>query len=958
MRFTRLYLTAAITVLSLSSAYAQRMATYALKVTNAPYTEITDGTPVPVEDTESDFKNLVIDGSGEAHYDEFTGKGFDIGFDFNYNGKKMRRFMISTDGYLLLGEEGATMSSSCPTNPFLIFDNDKDNNLIGIIPISEVYGIPETRLSYKLEGTAPERCLVVQYKDLVITDRFGWELNDTVQIQFRLYEATGNLSITCNGFQPGEEVSMNYMSMKIGILGDVGDRLMLTDFSSGNTTTDDRLISWSQTAYPADGTTYTFVAPLPCVTPATQPTGLTLYATTKKISGSFKPAEDADHYLVLATTDEALNDTPADGVAYSEGETIGNATVLAATENTTFGCGDILEGKTGYNVFVMSYNAKCSNGPVYYTTAPLTAAITTMGDAPKELNAVCKDANTLSISAAAADGEQVIVALSDTTSRMRAGRFIDYEGIFGTPAGICAAGDELAEGGRVLYVGPASEFEASDLLPGKMYFVKAWATDGKGSYSSEAVTVPVYTAAYLPWDGQIANMAINKAPAGWTWKGTFSAIRDGYLQGDMTADGENAAEMWIETPDIYMPERGTRLFADFSLKSGSSKFNFEEGDVLKIQVTDGTGYKDIAVYDKDNLPTPASGTSPYTWTFTDYAGSKARIRFYIQSAKSTTLILNAISAIAKPECDYPVDVKAENTADGKAVVTWEQQGNETAWEVSYKKSKDEEWGEPESVTAREFAMDNLDSYTAYDVRVRAVCSETSRSEWSETCTFTSKLYVPFLMTIEELVKEPEGWNTYTGVLADPTEMKNGYDFTYYSSTGSLYFSAYDENCNSWYVSPELTLDADTEYEMTFDITTSRRSSYRTPSTDNSISIVVAADGENFYSKDVVRTITYDEYKDEETDYSFTIPVKGYDGKVRLGIYVASETGVPLSFYINSIGLSEKVADSIGRPAVETTADAAETVAVYNAAGQRTDRLQKGINIVRRADGKTVKVMIK
>ena len=960
----KLYISAVVALLSCGSAYAQKMDTYGVQVTNGTYQDLTGATVIPVEDTGEDFNNIVIDGTGTTNYDEFTGQGYPIGFDFSYNGKKMNQFMVGTNGYILLGKD--EVSASCTTNPFLIFDKDEDKDLVGIIPISKVYGLPETKLCYKVEGAAPNRSLVVQFKNLGVEKRMTWEeeIADTVNVQFRFYEESGNLSITCSGFEPWAGADMSNLSLKIGILGDIGDRLMLTDFASGATTTRDQLISWRNDVYPAEGVTYTFVAPQPCVMPTTQPTQLALNSTSNTISGTFAPVSDADRYLVLATKQATLDEMPADGVRYAEGDKLGQATVAAYTAMPQFATSELFESASEYNVFVISSNAQCSNGPVYNLQNPLKGTVKTMGEAPKSLTVGNVDANEVSLSVETNEGSQVLVAATDSVLKLSSGLIINYDGEFGTPQGTYKVGDEIEGGGRVVYIGPSGNFTAAGLVPGKMHVFSAWSTDGNGNYSSEATRANAITAAYMPWDTEIENMALRTEPAGWKYQGTFTKERDGYIKGSSEDNNAEGTDIWLETPYIYLADRANRVFATMTVEEQDSwdSFKFEDGEYLKIQVSrDGTEYKDIAVLDKDNDPgfVSSASLSKFVWTFSDYAGQKATLRFLLHSTRKANFFISSLTAMQKPECDYPVNLKATDVKDKQATITWASQGNESAWEVSTKLSTDEEWSEPVRVTERSYTMEDLGSYQTYDVRVRAVCSETSSSEWSEPLSFKSNLYVPFLITMADETVAPQGWASCTGALADPTVLEEGSDFYFnYYDVGSLSFSNYDDVCDSWYVSPQVDLEAGKDYEFTLDISTNYWTSYGTPSTDNKLMLVVSKDGETFRTDDVVRTVEYDEFKDENTAYSFTAPVKGFDGKTKLGIYVKSTTGSPISFDIVSVGLKEKVADGISDATVGNGTSDSKPVAIYNAAGQRTDRLQKGINIVHNADGSTRKVLVK
>lgn len=943
---------------SFTQVNAQKMIAYDMQISNTPYEEITDGNALTIEDMEKDFTGIVYDGSGAANYSSFTAAGFPIGFDFSYNGQTMNQFLIASDGYIILGKD--EVSASVPMNSFFVFNNQDDKNVLGMTSISGAYGLPQTQISYKTIGTAPERVLVVQYKNLGIIDRtFSGTLADTVQVQLRLYEATGNLSISLNGFEPSAEANMDLVSVKMGIKGDIGDKLMLSDFTSGQTTTNDQMIAWRHETFPADGTVYTFIAPEPCNTPTTQPTDFKFSAATTSLSGTFTPAEDADHCLVLATTDTELTEMPADKTEYTVGSALGNAIVVAATDGNQFNSGDILTGSTTYNLFAMSYNSRCLDGPLYNTNSPVTATIRTLAGPPAAINIVNADRDVIEFNVEAADNSPVLIAMSDSVVTMKSG-MTRNEGAFGTPSGIMNVGDAWeTEGGKVVFVGvPDGNIRLEGLEPGHQYFIKAWSTDGNGNYSSEAIERCVYAASDLPWTTNFENTMLMDHPLGWTSNGgSWMINRDRNVEGTIdTADPENGTVAWVETPDMYMGALGGRMFVSLSM-TGSSKWT--EKDSLAVQISsDGVNYKDIAVFDINNKEDIGSSMRPFTYTFEECAGEKVRIRFYARSTQATTLAIGKLSIIEKPACDYPVNLKFDSAEGTSATVSWESQGDEDAWEVNYRLYGTEDWGEAHIARERSYTLTDLDSYATYEVRVRAMCSETSHSDWTETLLLKSALRIPFEINFRNEVIKPVGWRPCKGKLEDPIVLEDNNDFYYsnYYGEPSLEFSHYGDNCSSWYVSPQLDLGTAKEYEMSLNMITSYYSSSVEPATDDEIRFMIAADGEQFTSNDCLRLIKHDEYAKEGTEFTFTAPVKGFNGKVRLALLVTNTAGTPLGFEVVKIGLKEMVPDNINGI---NGADGSKAIeGIYTIDGRKMNGLRKGINIIRFSDGETKKVVIK
>lgn len=134
------------------------------------------------------------------------------------------------------------------------------------------------------------------------------------------------------------------------------------------------------------GPVYRTVSPLtgsiatanpPCNAPASQPTSLSFSGiTTSSISGSFTPTA-ASGYVVLMSTSSSLTQQPVNGVSYTGGTTLGNATVINNSANS-FTASSLISN-TGYYFFVFAFNnTSCTGGPVYVTNSPLTGLQNTL----------------------------------------------------------------------------------------------------------------------------------------------------------------------------------------------------------------------------------------------------------------------------------------------------------------------------------------------------------------------------------------------------------------------------------------------------------------------------------------------------------------------------------------------------------------------------------------------------
>lgn len=116
----------------------------------------------------------------------------------------------------------------------------------------------------------------------------------------------------------------------------------------------------------------------------TQPTNLFLNASSSNISGNFTMASsNPTGYIVLRSTGLPPNTLPADGVFYSNGQSLGNATVVTTSGSNNFSDGSLSSGTTYYyNIY--SYNYLTSYD--YYTTSPLQGiAATDVSSTPTSL---------------------------------------------------------------------------------------------------------------------------------------------------------------------------------------------------------------------------------------------------------------------------------------------------------------------------------------------------------------------------------------------------------------------------------------------------------------------------------------------------------------------------------------------------------------------------------------------
>lgn len=911
------------------SVQAQSVTNYSMTYESGTFTPLTDAT-VLESGSLDDYNNKMYDGTSSTPSQTATGAGYSLGFTFTLGNDTFTNFIVNTNGYIILrnsGDEDYDAGYSAGSTYY----NAK--NMVSALATA-AGSSDSTKISYKVEGEEGNHVLTVEFLNV---DGYGYSVYGSpytvYSVQLKLYEDGNKVQVVYGPCSLNPDNSYGSTSFYVGIYKDGSSQDLIAkggSWDNDETTTYYGGMSmgpYSTPETPATGTTYTFAPPLPCVAPETQPTNLKLGATSSSVSGSFN-ATVADQYLVLlsngALTSEA---NPADGVQYNSGDSLGNAIVVQMSADSTFTYSGNVKGGTEYTVTVFAANTKCSGGPDYRLDEPLSSKVTTLPGAPDTLALADADSTQLVLTAKAIKDANVVVAYSDHLGTSSYGSQL-AEGDFGTPSGDLKSGDEINGGGKVVYVGEGSDNIAiGDLQPGKLYHFKAW-TKQDTTYSSTALTASAFTASKLPWDADLNSLPTQTAPLGWnvgpahsdrgwvvdkdnSWGATDTTP---FLQNYGFEGGEGGVETWLETPYIYLSDIANRLIFELRLVSAegyysSDPYTWNDSDSVTIQATtDGKTYTTVSALGKNDLPefTDVNSFKKLYTTFYELAGKKARLRIGFKLYGKATITLRNIKVEEKGQCDYPINVAAvDSTIVGdEAAIDWTSQGDENAWEIQYKKNSTDTWKDAPSVIVQEhpYKLTGLDGKTVYDVRVRALCSETQHSSWSDVAQFTSGLAVPFTEEFANEETDP-GWKSMRGKLGTPSELTEGGLWTWekdYYETAAHYnasYSDYTQEADDWYVSPKFDL-GDGSWKDTATVQFNF-SSYAIHATDYSVYLVVAKDGENFNAADTVLAL---HNADLKSDTLYTVPLEGYTGKIRLGVLLSYSGGTIRYLTLTSVGV--------------------------------------------------------
>jgi hypothetical protein len=247
----------ALGLIGAGSAQAQ-VSTYSFAVAAGTYTDLgTSGTAIGAA-------------QGVTSNDDDTSNELPIGFNFTYNGTTFTRFMFNTNGFIKLGTAGMTGPSSdalfattrtgTTTNVFSS-TNAADINIISATNTDWNAGTG-VEFRYALAGTAPNRTLTVQWKN--VADDWGTQQYTAANFQIILTETSNTVQIRHGVWTPLTPLATtnSFISSAAGLKGASGNVRSLSKASSTS--------ALSATAGTSTASTWSIARPLSSTTaPAT-----------------------------------------------------------------------------------------------------------------------------------------------------------------------------------------------------------------------------------------------------------------------------------------------------------------------------------------------------------------------------------------------------------------------------------------------------------------------------------------------------------------------------------------------------------------------------------------------------------------------------------------------------------------------------------------------------------------
>ena len=592
-------------------AMAGNIPQYKVSKGGTPYTEITDGTALAMT-----FNgNAVLFATGGMFYgSEVTRPGFPIGFDFRLGGQLFDQFGITNNGDIFLGKGEVAYG----TTAFRL----------GMSTLT--CGLYKAEVSYKTEGEEGQRILTIQYKDAVLNETT--KNKGKYNLQLRLYEADGKIEMAFNE----TETCYGLGGFVTGLRGfDDDDTLLITaagldkpvsisPWSKGGILEADSYINWDSNDYDNDySPVFVFTPDNNTVAPKGAPQNLSVEQKEDNVLISCLRGADAKTTVVLISEQPFTdNDLPVDGETFRAGQDskgnwptkFGNATAVyyGNDEEISLTVPGLEAGKT-YYICAISANGY----PAYNREGRAEQVLASSQAAPEGLRVSSNSADELNIYCKA-DYPVIIAATTEGRKEYGAG----YAGVFGTPAADVSVGDELPNGGTVVYVGEPGNTVKVDALPNALTFFRAWTVDGDrvSATYADGTGIPLPS---FPYEPHVENYPLGERLWGWTHSNgeEFVPLERAYGHDRaICATSIDDTEYTLRTP-FFTSYRDMTLTFDFAMETEKEAAVGEEGQVMMQGFEPGhfdeTGYfhilsgdnvlKDITEYNGTMKTVPRTG---------------------------------------------------------------------------------------------------------------------------------------------------------------------------------------------------------------------------------------------------------------------------------------------------------------------------------------------------------------
>ena len=673
-------LVAAFAVSAPLLCYSGNIPQYQFSLDGTPYTEISDGTDISC--SWSSEGTITIFPNGVETPNALNSQGFPIGFDYKFGGQTFDQFVVTSSGNVYLGKGSV--------------DYGGDAFRIGMSPI--MHGLYRANISYKTEGSEGSRICTIQFKNAILKE--STTNKGKYSLQIRIYEADGKAEIAfseletlyqSNGFDTGisgwdNEDGLQLTGKTINP-NNPSKPITVSSKTRANMLEADSYINWDSDDYDKYYKPVFVFTPVSDTTAPSGVPGLDVTQSGSVLNVSATRADGSDATVVLYSESPFTDaDMPVDGETFRAGAKFGNATTLyyGNKDNMSLEITGAQPGKT-YYVRALSVNGY----PAYNRTNPAEKVFATTQAAPSALRITPQSTTSISFDVNASDN--VIVA---ATSEKLSGYQKGYVGTFGTPSVDAKVGDEIAGGGKVVYVGqPGSS--TIDCGENRMMYLRAW-TVRNGVLSATSIDAAGVPTPTFPYEPGIENYPTGVALQGWTaTDNQFMPLPRAY-KGDMaivakTGVDDNGKQIEVSLTSPSLPlDTSVKLTFDFAMETARDASATEDssvaipqgsdpgkfGDTGYLQIYGGnTLYKTVNSYSGTMVSagsgTNEDGSSSYESVEVDMAavGNDGYISFRFSVPSFSTLYIKNIKIertgeVPQAPADAPTDLAVDEDRSG------------------------------------------------------------------------------------------------------------------------------------------------------------------------------------------------------------------------------------------------------------------------------------------------------
>ena len=629
--------------------------------------------------------------------------GIPFGFDFKFGGRVYDKFVVSGQGYLILGEKESQEVAIAGTNLQLSIGIAP---WVGIATNDPVFGLDGTKISFKKEGTSPNASLTVEFSGLAYLSE---TVSQTFNYQITLNENESTIEMLFDGFTVPEDAFQWYLGMKDGF-GSTHYRSPEGDEGKEWSETSKSAAVWCGGTSFEEGTLYRFSLPGECQAPTEHITEVVLspFSEEMTIDVFVDTTGYAEGYLILGS-DKPIEGS-LDGSEYALGENVLGAEVVAVgsldefdnprptmpNSRTHFSfTHEGLEPNTTYYYAAYLYNFQCTN--TKYTQA-FTSQAKTRPDRPDSLEIASIDLDMMTFLVDAQEENEILIAVTTAKGVDYTGVNRIYLGNFGLPGDTMEAGDTIwkeetvntltGETRRypalVLYAGPTvADLDIPvQLEDNTIYYFGAFTKGEDGKYSSTFAPACGITPAQIPFTDNFQNMSTAEDNPFIGWNGTegfelmlsgrYPDVEDGSATATFDANEPgNHQEAVLVLPPLDFPTDSNVLFhVSYSLDSWD--LTLAEGDsiVFELSVDGGNTFEKLrAVHYQTAKPYPSD------IIVSGHAGAKQailRVRAVSYNPESWGLTVNSIEVSGIAFCDVPKSLRVDNynVVGGNLRVVW------------------------------------------------------------------------------------------------------------------------------------------------------------------------------------------------------------------------------------------------------------------------------------------------